>query len=91
VLQNAPVLELNYDLKEIVKTHKDQKLPYVVIRGEVEALGSPITSVNNHSVTGAIQKLSMKEHVVARGSSGFWFVECLSLFILMAFLSYIAS
>lgn len=75
MLQNAPVLELNCDLNEIVKTHKNKKLPYVVIRGEVEALGSPITSVNNHSITGAIQKLSMKEHVVARGSSGFWFVE----------------
>lgn len=71
-VQNAPVLELNYDLKEIVKTHKNKKNPYVVIRGEVEALGSPITSVNNHSITGAIQKLSMKEHVVARGSAGFW-------------------
>jgi hypothetical protein len=75
MLQNAPVLELNNDLKEMVNTHENQKLPYVIIRGEVEALGSPITSVNNHNITGAIQKLSMKEHVVARGSSGFWFVE----------------
>lgn len=91
MLQNAPVLELNNDLKEIVKTHKNQELPYVVIRGEIEALGSPITSVNNHSITGAIQKLSIKEHVVARGSSGFWFVEYVLPFILMPFLSYIAS
>jgi hypothetical protein len=91
VLQNAPVLKLNYDLKDIVKTHQNQKLPYVVIRGEVEALGSPITSVNNHNITGAIQKLSMKEHVVARGSSGFWFVEYVLLFILMPFLPYIAN
>jgi hypothetical protein len=91
VLQNAPVLELNHDLKEIVKTHENQKLPYVVIRGEVKALGSPITSVNNHSITGAIQKLCMKEYVVARGSAGFWFVEYVFLFILMPFLPYIAN
>jgi E3 ubiquitin-protein ligase MUL1 len=91
VLQNAPVLELNYDLKEIVKTHPNQKLPYVVIRGEVEALGSPITSINNHSITGTIQKLSMKEHVVARGSAGFWFVKYILLFICMPSISYTAN
>jgi E3 ubiquitin-protein ligase MUL1 len=86
MLQNAPVLELNDDLKEMVNTHQDKKLPYVVIRGEVEALGSPVTSINDKSITGAIQKLSMKEHVVARGSSGFWCVEYVLLFILMPFL-----
>jgi E3 ubiquitin-protein ligase MUL1 len=87
MLQNAAVLKLNDDLKEMVEAHKDQKLPYVVIRGEVEAIGSPITSVNNRNITGAIQKLSMKEHTVARGSSGFWFVEYVLLFVLIPFLS----
>ena len=52
----------------------EHKLPYVAIRGSVKALGTPITSVNNENITGTIQKLSLKEHVVARGSAGYWFV-----------------
>jgi E3 ubiquitin-protein ligase MUL1 len=77
------VLELNSDLEKILKTSPDQKLPYVAIRGKVKALGSPITSVNNLTVTGTIQQLSMKEHVVARNSAGYWFVECVLQFIFL--------
>jgi len=83
LLQNAAVLELNSELKNIIKTHPDQKLPYVAIRGKVKALGSPITSVNNLTVTGTVQQLSMKERVVARNSSGFWFVEYILQFVFL--------
>ncbi|XP_043282929.1 mitochondrial E3 ubiquitin protein ligase 1 [Venturia canescens] len=55
---------LNYD--------PDGKLSYVVIRGLVTPLGKPFRSINNDAVTGVIQKLSVKEHVVARTTAGFW-------------------
>ncbi|XP_069695037.1 mitochondrial E3 ubiquitin protein ligase 1-like [Periplaneta americana] len=71
-VQNAAVLDLNPELEDIVKTHPDNKIPYVAIRGTVAALGAPITSVNNQNITGTIQKLSVKEHVFARSSAGFW-------------------
>jgi len=77
LLQNATVLELDSDVEKVVRTHPNQKLPYVAIRGKVEALGTPITSVKNQNITGTIQKLSVKEHVVTRSSAGFWFVEYL--------------
>jgi len=90
-VENALVLELNSDLEDIVKTHPGQKLPYVTIRGEVKALGSPITSVNNQSVTGTIQQLSMKERVVARNSAGFWFVEYILQFVFLPDITHHAS
>ncbi|XP_069695032.1 mitochondrial E3 ubiquitin protein ligase 1-like [Periplaneta americana] len=71
-IQNAAVLDLNPELENIVKTHPDNKIPYVAIRGKVAALGPPITSVNKYYVTGTIQKLSVKEHVFTRSSAGFW-------------------
>lgn len=91
MLQNALVLDLNSDVEDIVKTHPDQKLPYVTIRGKVKALGSPITSVNNLTVTGTIQQLSMKERVVARNSSGFWFVEYILQFVFLPDITHYAS
>jgi E3 ubiquitin-protein ligase MUL1 len=91
VLQNVAVLELNSDLEKILKTYPDQKLPYVAIRGKVKALGSPITSVNNLSVTGTIQQLSMKEHVVARNSAGYWFVEYILQFIFLPCITHHAN
>ncbi|XP_069695031.1 mitochondrial E3 ubiquitin protein ligase 1-like [Periplaneta americana] len=71
-IQNAAVLDLNPELENIVKTHPDNKIPYVAIRGTVAALGAPITSASNQNVTGTIQKLSVKEHVFTRSSGGFW-------------------
>jgi hypothetical protein len=85
------VLELNSDLEKILKTHPDQKLPYVAIRGKVKALGSPITSLNNLTVTGTIQQLVMKEHVVARSSTGFWFVEYILQFVFLPGITHHAS
>lgn len=91
MLQNAAVLELNSNLENILKTHPDQKLPYVAIRGRVKALGSPITSINNLTVTGTIQQLSMKERVVARNSAGFWYVEYILQFVFLPGITHHAS
>ncbi|PSN44666.1 hypothetical protein C0J52_15743 [Blattella germanica] len=71
-VQNAEVVELNSSLENRVHSQPNQRLPYVAIRGSVKAIGAPIISVNNPNITGTIQKLSVKEHVVARGSAGYW-------------------
>ncbi|XP_072384280.1 mitochondrial E3 ubiquitin protein ligase 1 [Diabrotica undecimpunctata] len=72
LIQGAPYLEINKDLKEIVETHPDHKLSYVAIRGTVKALGNPIVSNANPTVTGVVQVLKIKEHVIQRSTAGFW-------------------
>jgi hypothetical protein len=77
MLQNAAVVELDSSLEDRVRTQPEQKLRYVAIRGQVKALGAPITSINNRKTTGTIQKLCMKEHSIRRTSAGFWwYLEC---------------
>ncbi|CAH0554453.1 unnamed protein product [Brassicogethes aeneus] len=72
MIQGAPFLEINKDLKEIVRTHPESKLSYVSIRGTVKPLGNPIVSNNNPNVTGVVQLLRIKEHVIQRSTTGFW-------------------
>lgn len=72
MIQGAPFLNINNDLKEIVVTHPDQKLSYVAIRGTVKPLGNPIVSNNKPNVEGVIQLLRIKEHVIQRSTTGFW-------------------
>ena len=43
-----------------------------MIRGKVTPLGKPFRSVHDQWITGVIQKFSVKEHVVARTTAGFW-------------------
>lgn len=43
-----------------------------MVRGLVKPLGNPIRSNYNNSITGVIQRLTIKEHVIARTSAGFW-------------------
>lgn len=50
----------------------DGKIKYIAIKGAVLPLGKSLRSINNKDVTGVIQKLTLKEHVVARTSAGFW-------------------
>lgn len=59
-------------MKEIVETHPEKKLSYVSIRGSVKPLGKPIVSNNNPNVTGVVQLLRIKEHVLQRTTTGFW-------------------
>ncbi|CAH1375065.1 mitochondrial E3 ubiquitin protein ligase 1-like [Tenebrio molitor] len=72
MIQGAPYLAINKDLKEIVDTHPEKKLSYVSIRGTVKPLGKPIVSSNNPNVTGVVQLLRIKEHVIQRSTTGFW-------------------
>lgn len=65
-------MEINNDLDEIVRTHPEQKLSYVAIRGTVKPIGSPIVSAYNPKISGVVQQLSIKEHVVQRSTAGFW-------------------
>ncbi|XP_019868962.2 mitochondrial E3 ubiquitin protein ligase 1 [Aethina tumida] len=72
MIQGAPFLEINKDLKEIVRTHPESKLSYVSIRGTVNPLGNPIVSNNNPNASGVVQLIRIKEHVVQRSTTGFW-------------------
>lgn len=72
MIQGAPYLDIDKDLKEIVNTHPDQKLTYVSIRGTVKPIGNPIVSINNPQVSGVVQSLSIKEHTIQRTTAGFW-------------------
>ncbi|XP_022909989.1 mitochondrial E3 ubiquitin protein ligase 1-like [Onthophagus taurus] len=71
-IKSAPYLEIHRDLKDIVQSHPNQKIPYVIIRGTVKPLGNPVISANNPQITGVVQSLSIREHVVQRSSAGFW-------------------
>lgn len=66
------MLDIDRELKDIVQTHPERKLSYVAVRGNVKALGAPIVSANNSKITGVVQLLSIKEHVVQRSTAGFW-------------------
>lgn len=65
-------MDINKDLKEIVGTHPSGKLSYVAIRGTVKPLGHPIISSKNPKVSGVVQLLSIKEHVIQRSTAGAW-------------------
>lgn len=38
----------------------------------MKPIGNPIVSTSNAKVTGVVQLLSIKEHVVQRSTAGFW-------------------
>lgn len=63
---------MNSSLVEILKTKENGKIGYVAIRGYVKALGKPLYGVNDKRISGVVQKLTVKEHVVARTTAGFW-------------------
>lgn len=71
-IQDAPTLELSTNLKKQLSEEPDNTLKYVVLRGIVKPLGNAIKSNTDEKITGVVQKLTIKEHVVARSSTGFW-------------------
>ncbi|KAI5635472.1 e3 ubiquitin ligase domain-containing protein [Phthorimaea operculella] len=71
-LQQAPVLDIDASLGKEAARYPNNTIPYVVIRGIVKPLGNPIHSNYNNTVTGVVQRLTIKEHVIARTSAGFW-------------------
>lgn len=70
--KGAEFHEVGANLNSILDDTPDRKLNYVAIRGTVKPIGEPLISVNNKDISGVIQKLSTKEHVVARTTTGFW-------------------
>lgn len=59
-LQSAPELSLDAKLREHVSSKSGQKVPYAIIRGTVQPIGTPIASVMSPSVTGVIQVIKLK-------------------------------
>ncbi|ENN73297.1 hypothetical protein D910_08984 [Dendroctonus ponderosae] len=71
IVSTTPTVTLDKKLKRVL-ANADAKLPYIAIRGAVKPIGVPIISSNNPNVSGVIQSLKIKEHVVQRSTSGFW-------------------
>ncbi|XP_063973423.1 mitochondrial E3 ubiquitin protein ligase 1 [Diachasmimorpha longicaudata] len=71
-VKNAEVYDLSENLKLVVKERPDNKIGYVALRGPVSAIGKPLYGIHDKSISGVVQKLSVKEHVVARTTAGFW-------------------
>lgn len=70
-MQGAEMHEVGTSLAKILDENQSS-IGYIAIRGIVKPLGAPLYSINDKHITGVIQKLSIKEHVVARTSAGFW-------------------
>lgn len=70
--QGAEFHEIGPQLGELVDKSSNNKIDYIAIRGIVKPLGKPLNSINNKKLTGVVQKLKIKEHVVARTTAGFW-------------------
>ncbi|XP_020710349.2 mitochondrial E3 ubiquitin protein ligase 1 [Athalia rosae] len=71
-VKTAEFHEVGENLGKLLDETSDGKLDYVAVRGIIKPLGEPLHSVNNKVLTGVVQKLSVKEHVVARTTTGFW-------------------
>lgn len=68
-IQDASSHGVNPNIQAVLFKNKKK---YIVVQGDVKALGKPIKSINYPEVTGVIQKLSVTEHAIARNASGFW-------------------
>lgn len=64
--------DIGTDLETLLDKSPNNKVDYIAVRGIVKPLGESLQSVNKKDVTGVIQKLSVREHVVARTSAGYW-------------------
>ncbi|XP_032683949.1 mitochondrial E3 ubiquitin protein ligase 1-like isoform X1 [Odontomachus brunneus] len=71
-IQNVELCNVGSDLGNILNNRTQNKIDYIAVRGLVKPLGEPLQSINKKNVFGVIQTLSVKEHVVARTSAGFW-------------------
>lgn len=71
-VKGAELHDVGPHLGDLVNKSPDNKIDYIAIKGIVKPLGAPLTSINNKKVTGVVQKLKIKEHVVARTTAGFW-------------------
>lgn len=71
-VKGAEFHEVGPQLGELIDKSSNNKIDYIAIRGIVKPLGKPLNSINNKKLTGVVQKLKIKEHVVARTTAGFW-------------------
>lgn len=71
-VKDAEIHEVGPKLESLLKEQPDNRIGYIAIRGIVAPLGKPLTSINDTKITGVVQKLKIKEHVVARSTAGFW-------------------
>ena len=63
------MLGINPNIKDLSEESRN----YVIVQGDVKAIVKPIKSLNASDVTGVVQKLTIKEHAIARNASGFWY------------------
>ncbi|KAJ1531516.1 hypothetical protein ONE63_000191 [Megalurothrips usitatus] len=71
-IENVHYVDVDRSLVDKVSSQPGKKLDYVVVRGRVKALSSPIRSPNAWSTLGVVQKITTKEHLVTRHNFGFW-------------------
>ncbi|XP_011687509.1 PREDICTED: mitochondrial ubiquitin ligase activator of NFKB 1 [Wasmannia auropunctata] len=71
-IKSVELHDIGTDLENLLDKSPNNKVDYIAIKGVVKPLGESLQSVNKKGVTGVIQKLSVREHVVARTSAGYW-------------------
>ncbi|KYN02310.1 Mitochondrial ubiquitin ligase activator of NFKB 1 [Cyphomyrmex costatus] len=71
-VKNVELHDVGPDLENLLDKSLNNKVDYIAVRGIVKPLKESLLSVNKKDVTGVIQKLSVREHVVARTSAGYW-------------------
>ncbi|XP_071653181.1 mitochondrial E3 ubiquitin protein ligase 1 isoform X2 [Temnothorax longispinosus] len=71
-IKSVELHDIGTDLESLLDKSSNNKVDYIAVRGIVKPLGESLQSVNKKDVTGVIQKLSVREHVVARTSAGYW-------------------
>lgn len=53
-------MSIDKDLSDYVASQKNQKIPYVILRGTVQPIGKPLQSIMTPSVTGVLQVIKVK-------------------------------
>jgi len=64
--------DIGTDLESLLDKSPNNRVDYIAVKGIVKPLGESLQSINKKDVTGVIQKLSVREHVIARTSAGYW-------------------
>uniref|UniRef100_A0A069DSX6 RING-type E3 ubiquitin transferase n=1 Tax=Panstrongylus megistus TaxID=65343 RepID=A0A069DSX6_9HEMI len=68
LVERAHRLGINPDFKHLTEDERS----YVIYQGDVKAINKPIKGLNTPDITGVIQRLTIREHAIARNASGFW-------------------
>ncbi|XP_012282271.1 mitochondrial E3 ubiquitin protein ligase 1 [Orussus abietinus] len=71
-VKSADLYDVGPALRAVLDNSSDNKVDYIAIKGAVKPLGRPFRGVHNKDLTGVVQKITVKEHVVARSTAGFW-------------------